>query len=292
MSRVAFYLLREVDNFTARCVALVHLSELGHVLKGAFYRNRKALLAEGDELGEAIAHAVRMTQGACDVAHRRPCHHRAEGAYLRDVRLSVFLPHVLNEFIAPIVREVHVDVGRRGPFGIKETLEGELILERVHRCDAAEVGDERARHRATCVGENAFCARLTQKVCDDEKVRRVALFCDYRKLVVHTLPRLFVLLDSSFGKSRFDESFELLVGGASEGYGEGREDPASELKLEVAGFRYLSRVLQGLGQVGKELLHTRARQKREIPQCGLRASVEGAAGAYLVHKIARTGILG
>jgi hypothetical protein len=62
--------------------------------------------------------------------------------------LAVLLAHVLDDLAAPLLAEVHVDVGHRDAFRIQEALEQQVELERADIGDAERVGDERTGGRA------------------------------------------------------------------------------------------------------------------------------------------------
>ncbi len=53
-----------------------------------------------------------MSERARDIAHGSPGHHRAEGADLDHMIAPVFLTCVFDEFVAAVVGDVHVDIGR------------------------------------------------------------------------------------------------------------------------------------------------------------------------------------
>src|SRR3989344_2262610 len=210
--RVALDFLREVENFARRRVALIHLRQFWHLLERAGDGNGETLLSERYQFRDGIAEAVRVPERACDIADRAARHHGAERAYLRDFLAPVFLPHILNEFVAAVVGEVHVDIRRRRTFRIEESLEREVIFQRIHGRNARQVGDEGTGGAASGIGEDVLLARVPEQVSDDQQVRWIPLFRNDGEFVVDSF-----LCDQGFrhvasAVARFSERSEFIIG--------------------------------------------------------------------------------
>ena len=70
------------------------------------------------ELAEPINLPIGHLQNAPDIAQHAPRLQRAEGNDLRDLIAPVFLLDVANDFVAPVLAEVDVEIRHRNPFGI------------------------------------------------------------------------------------------------------------------------------------------------------------------------------
>jgi hypothetical protein len=92
-------------------------------------------LDRGDHLADPVDLVDRHAEDAAYVAHRRAGGEGSEGHDLRDVVLAVLLGDVADDFVAPVVLKVHVDVRHGDSFAIEEPLERQAVLQRV------DVGD-------------------------------------------------------------------------------------------------------------------------------------------------------
>ncbi len=171
----------EVGDPLDRRVALDQAAEL---------RRRRDRLVEldpelvRDRLGDPVDLAVRVPQHSTDVPDGRPRQHRAEGDDLGDVVLAVLAPDVGDDLLATSVLEVDVDVGHRHPVGVEESLERELIEDRVDRGDAQGVGHDRTGRRPPAGRLDPLLAGERDEVRDDQEVAGVAHRQDDAELVV------------------------------------------------------------------------------------------------------------
>jgi len=128
------------------------------------------LFAKWNHFGHAITSTIRKPQCAGNIAHRRARHHGAKGTDLCHMRVAVFFACVLDQFIAPVVGDVHIDIGRAGPLWIEEALKRHIECNRIDGGDAAEIGDQRTGSRTARVGENMLLARILEEIRDDKKI--------------------------------------------------------------------------------------------------------------------------
>ena len=84
---------------------------------------------------------------------------------------AVVLLHVLYHPVAALVVEVHVNIGHRYALGVEETLEKEVVLERVEIGDSQAVGYARAGGRASSRPDgNPVPAAPVDEVLDYQEV--------------------------------------------------------------------------------------------------------------------------
>src|SRR5690606_32579386 len=83
-----------------------------------------------------------------DVAHRAPAAITDHGRRDRGTLAAILAEHVLQHFLAPLVFEINVDVGRLVAFPRQETLEQQVAAGRIDRGDAEAIADRRIGRRA------------------------------------------------------------------------------------------------------------------------------------------------
>ncbi len=131
------------------CCSLVAVEVLG-VLLEAVAQGRVATHHERrHRLGDLVAHSVGVAEHACRVAHGVARLDGAEGDDLRDVVASVALGGVADHLVSVPGVEVHVDVGHRHATRVQESLEEQVVLDRV------ELGDPQAVRHSTSSGRPA-----------------------------------------------------------------------------------------------------------------------------------------
>ena len=140
-----------------------------------------------DRLGDPVDLAVAVAEHATDVADRRPGEHRAERDDLGDVVLAVLARDVRDDLVAPVVLEVDVDVRHGHAIRVQESLERQVVGDRVDRRDAQGVGHDRARGAAPARRLDALLAGVADEVGDDQEVAGVAHRGDHAELVVEAL---------------------------------------------------------------------------------------------------------
>ena len=154
----AFEASRHVDDLLHVRVGGVHLAELGRGLEAVLVlrvesearveRRVSAHHQRRHGLRDLVADRVRVAEHAGGVAHRRPSLDRRERDDLGDVVTAVALGRVPDHLVAVPVVEVHVDVGHLDATGVEESLEQQVVLDRVEVGDAQAVRDGATRRTA------------------------------------------------------------------------------------------------------------------------------------------------
>src|SRR5205085_88135 len=174
-----------VDQAPELRLPVVQRLELGTVFERAIDGN--AQRHGGNELGNAVNLAERVAQSAADIADGRAGEEASIGDDLRDVVATVSADDVVNDFVAPVVGEVHVDVGHLDAFGVEEALEGETVLHRVDRADAQTVEHDAAGGGAARAAGDAAIAGVANEVPDEQHVGGKAGLLDDAELVLQAL---------------------------------------------------------------------------------------------------------
>src|SRR5262249_26194914 len=90
---------------------------------------------------------------------------------------------VLDDLLAPLVRDVEIDVGRLGALLGEEALEEEIHADRVDVRDAERVADRRVGRRAAPLTQDAVLLAEIDDLPDDEEVAGEAEPLDHAELV-------------------------------------------------------------------------------------------------------------
>ena len=171
-----------------------HLAQAGLHIQRGLQRKVLALLGRGVEFGDPVGLAIREFQGAPDVLDGLFALERAERDDLGDAVLAVFLLDVADDLVAPLVAEVDVDVGHALAPRVEETLEQQLIADRVDVGDLQRVRDQAAgRGAASRPDRDALRLGVADEVGHDQKIAGEAHLPDDVQLVRQTvLVRLLV----------------------------------------------------------------------------------------------------
>ncbi len=121
-------------------------------------------------------------QRAAHIPQRRPRpiadhHGRQRGAVP-----TVFAIDVPDDFFAPLVLEIDIDVGRLMALGADETLEQQLAFFGVHLGDAQAVTDHRIGRAAAPLAQDLLLARPVHDVGHGQEISLVAELLDQREL--------------------------------------------------------------------------------------------------------------
>ena len=102
-----------------------------------------------DEFCEAVRFGKREFLHACDILDGRFGRHRAIGDDMRHALCAVFIRYPAKHFPATVIVEVGIDIGERDTVRIQETLEQQVIFDRVDLGNPQAVGNSRTGSRST-----------------------------------------------------------------------------------------------------------------------------------------------
>ena len=194
----AFQLLGVFERIADQLVGRLALGgQLRRLLVDEIERRLAVFLVGRDLVGHQLRKAVALREGqllhAGDVLDSHLGGHRAERHDLGHALLTVLLHAVAQHVGAAVLVEVHIDIGEGDAFGIEETLEQQVVFQRVDIGDLQTVGDHRTGGRAT-----AGSHRHTHFACGadivphDQEVTRKSHPLDRAQLVFDALLGLFV----------------------------------------------------------------------------------------------------
>ncbi|ERJ36251.1 hypothetical protein L810_0713 [Burkholderia sp. AU4i] len=265
VTREALDALREVEQLVHLVLVVVALLKLRLLLHRVGDRHVLAGL-ERDQLRDTVGEHVAEIEHAADVAHGRLRGHGAEGGDLRHGVRAVFFLHVLDHAIAAVLAEVDVEVGHRHAFRVQETLEQQVVAQRVEVGNAERVRDQRTGARAAARADrHAVVLRPVDEVRNDQEVAGKAHLRDGPALEFEALVvRVALRVALGFGriklrKTRLEPFLrqldEVVVERHAVRRREQRQLRLAELELQVAALRDLDRVRDRRRQVGEQRDH-------------------------------------
>ena len=250
---------RDAQQFLHLWIVLLEILERLALLQRLVERHverRRNLLRHLVDVGE------RHLEDAPHIPHDRFRLHRTERDDLRDVCTTVLAGDVLDHFAAATLAEVDVDIRQRHAFGVEETLEDEIEINRIDVRDAHAV-----RHEASCRRPapwpdwNALLACIADEIPDDQEVAGIAHLLDHLDFVrettfvlVHRVAQCSSggeLLESQEALSEASTSdvLEVVVERKAVGNVEIREVVLAFLERHVAALGDAHAVLQGVREV-------------------------------------------
>src|SRR5207245_1717156 len=133
-----------------------------------------AIVPPSDRFGDSV-HLQRIEpERFPDVAQRALGLISDERGRQRSALAAVFVIDVLDDFLAPLVLEIDVDIGRLVALLRDEALEQKLLLGRIYLGDVQGVADGGIGRRAAPLAENALAASVADDVVDGQEKRLVA----------------------------------------------------------------------------------------------------------------------
>ena len=168
VARHAFQRARRVDEVSHFLAVSVEVGEGFRELQGVVEGDMRP---GGHLFGDMVGVGVGNAHDAGHVAEYGPRRHRAEGHDLRHAAFAVLPPHVLHDFPAPGVAEVHINVGHTHALRVEEALKVEVVLDRVDVGNAEAVGDHRPGGApAPGAYRNLYAPRVAHEVRDYQEI--------------------------------------------------------------------------------------------------------------------------
>ena len=146
---------------------------LADALREAF-----GVVPPGGVAGQLVDLGEGKTQRLADVADGAARAVGDDGSGQRGALTSVLAVDVLDDFLAPLVLEIDIDVGRLVAVARDETLEQHAHAGRVDLGDAQAVTDRRVGRRAAALAQDAPAAGELDDIVDGQEVGFVAQLLD------------------------------------------------------------------------------------------------------------------
>ena len=179
---------READQLAGERKQLPHRQAL-RIQAGFAHAlvQRGFLVPPRKQLRQAIDLWNRKPERLAEVAHRAAWPVADHRCRERRTLASIFPVHILDHFLAPLVLEIDVDVGRLVALLRDEALEQHRHPSRVHLGDPERIADCRVRGRSPALAQDLARAREAHDVVHGEEERLVAQLGDQFQLVLDQL---------------------------------------------------------------------------------------------------------
>ena len=260
---------RRVDDAAGVVVLFISLGKVGvkQILFAGLLFEHLLELDLGvarDHLGQALAHVDRVVQDARGVVDGLLGLDGRVGDDVSDLLGTVELANVFHDLEAPLIVEVHIDIGHLGTLRGQEPLEHQAVLERVERGDVHGVGDDSAGGRATARADaDAVVLGPLHVLGNDQKVGGKALVADDLVFVLKALfdvdatdlargPVVTVVLAQALLALAAELALVRLAGIEQR---EARQDDGVPVQLHIALVGNLERVVAGLGAIREHRPH-------------------------------------
>ena len=266
MTRQALDVLRHVQDLFNAAVFLGDLLQLRRPLQGF----PDALGVGGDELRHLVHQRVLDARGAPHVLHRLAALHPPKGDDLGHTVAAVPLDDVLQKLFAPLVGHVRVDIRHADALRVQETLEQQIVPQRVQLRDTEAPRHQRPRRGTTPRpdGDMPLLRRLDD-AADDQEIRGEPHLGDDAQLVLQ--PLAILLRRVLRLEAHLQPGAGLLLKVAVQRHALGQLQagqhvmPRLELQLDVAALRDGRGVIQRLRHLlAKGRVHLLRRPEEEI----------------------------
>jgi hypothetical protein len=114
----------------------VELLEFRVVLKSIPKGNMLTLDRRRNLLGNSVNLHIRVSKSPPDIADSSPGSHRSKGDDLCHVFSPILIDDIFEDFGAPIIGKINIDIRHGNPLGIEESFENETVCKRI------ELGNE------------------------------------------------------------------------------------------------------------------------------------------------------
>ena len=272
--------LRDVEGAPGDRIAVALGLQPRLVLDRARERNRVGRILR-HQLAQPVDLPIRHLQHAADVAQHAARLQGAERDDLGDAVVAVAILHIADDFVAPLLAEVDVEVRHRDALGIEEALEQKPEADRIEIGDGERIGDQRAGAGAAARPDrDALRLRPLDEIGDDQEVAGIFHAGDDAELEGEPLA---VILGGVARRQRIagEPALEAGESGAAKLFGflgfvrllglfglprarrlalprpggEARQDRRQRARAEGAAFGDLDRRRQRLRQIGEQRRH-------------------------------------
>ena len=160
-------------------VAALCLTQFRNSLDGIYQIHlRRFSIHIGQTVGDCLTQGIRHRNGhflnACHVLDGVLGCHRGIGDDMGTVLMTIFILHPLQHLTASVVVEIGIDIRQRDTVRIQETLEKQIVFQRVNLGNTEAIGYHGACCRTTSRTHHhaQFVAGRIDKVLHDEEVTR------------------------------------------------------------------------------------------------------------------------
>ncbi|KAF5069815.1 hypothetical protein DSECCO2_228730 [anaerobic digester metagenome] len=276
MARQAFEAQGNVDQLRHPGVGLIGILKLRIHLQRLLNGNAQN---GGDHLGNLVHLAVGIHHGTADIPDAGPGRHGPKGYNLGHVVLAVLVHHVVNDFLAPFIAEVRVNIGHGDPLRVQKAFKDEIVPDRIDLGNIQGIGDDGRGGRAPAgAGGDAVVIGELDEIPDNQEIVDIAHPLENPQLIGQPLnqnPAVARIQGIHSGHDRFRHrqipelgkhrilAGQALIAALLEIPGmirplrqvKGRKPGHMELVVKLTLLGDLHRIFQRFGHMGKQLPH-------------------------------------
>ena len=184
--------LGHVDQVVDRLIFIIRFFQIG-IHDQRFIQRHAQII--GDHFRDGIAECVGQIQHPAHVPDHALGRQGTEGDDLHHLIFSIFFHHIVDDFLPPLIAEVHVDIGHGHALRVQETLEQQIVADGIDVGDAQAVADNTAGRGASprSYGDS-LGSGVVDKVPDNQEIVHITHGADHVQLVVQALPQGPVVL--------------------------------------------------------------------------------------------------
>ena len=255
VTRKSFQLQAHVDQIVNLLVLLIQLSELRIHFEGARDRDRRIALV-WYHLGYPVHIIIWKVERTPHIANHALCRHRTERHDLNNLVMPVFLTHIVDHFLPPLIAEINVNIGHRHALRVQEPLKQQAVADWIDVRDMQAVRDDASRRRAAPRTDgNVMLPGPVDKIPHDQEVIYIPHFLNHAKLVVQLFPDRAVIVGIALRQPVGTELVEVTPRVIALRNVELRQFRHAKLDLHIATVGNHRRVVERLLRVWKQLPH-------------------------------------
>ena len=249
MSRKTFQSSRHIDQFLNLFIFLIQFLEFRIHLQCLIKRNIQLCR---HHLCNAVYKCIRKVHDTSYVTDDSTCCHRTESYDLYYPGCAVFSSYIINDFLASLKAEVHVDIGHGYTFRIQETLEQKLIFDRVDTCNSQTVRYDTSGRRTSPRSDlDSLCSCIINEIPHDQEVIYISHGFDDRQFIFQTFFQRIIPVRIPFFQSVKTKFIQIFPGSISFRHIIFRQFGDTEFNLYITAVCNLLRVLQRLQCIWK-----------------------------------------
>ncbi len=253
MTRQPFQRHRQVKDFSGRWIFFITSLEFLAHCQGVFQRD---VQHRRHQFGDPVHFAERYVQRPADIPYRGAGSHRPERDDLRHMVDPIAGGHILDDFAAPDIAKVDVDIRHGHAFRIQEPLKQQPVLQRINIGDFQQIRHDAPRSRSPArAHRNPRLSGILYKIPDDQKIAGKAHTLDHGQFIIQPLP--FQRPGSGITRRQclLTEFPQVGIRRNAGRQRKIRQMQVPELKIDLAALRDPAGIRQRFGIFGKQRRH-------------------------------------
>ena len=244
-----------VDQFADPLILFIGTLQLRVHLQGFFQGHAQF---RRDHLGDGIHKAVGQIHDPSHVPYDTFGQHGTECDDLHDPVPAVFTGHVIDDLLSAFETEVHVNIRHGDTFRIQETLEEQVVTDRIDIRDTQAVGnDGTCRRPSSGPDHDPVLPGVIDIVPYDQEVIDIAHLPDGIQLKIQPVPQGPVVFRIALRHAVIAEFVQVSPGIITFRYIKTGEPRHAEFDLDIAAAGDLLRILQRFPGIGEQRPHFR-----------------------------------